>query len=95
MAVTNVTIQIDEELEKEAEELFFDFGMNMSTAYTVFLRQAIREQRIPFIVSRNIPNAETRAAIEEGRSMLKNPKTLKFNSLDELIKELNDNEVSD
>jgi len=95
MAVTNVTFQIDEEVKKQAEELFLDFGIDLSTAYTVFLKQAIREQRIPFIVSRNIPNADTVAAIEEGRSMLKNPKTRRFNSLDELIEELNSDDVSD
>lgn len=90
---TNVTIRIDEDLKRQAEELFSDFGMNMTTAYTMFLKQAVREQRIPFIVSRNIPNTETIAAIEEARDMLNNPNTRKFSSMDELFTELNEDEV--
>lgn len=57
MSVKNITIRIDEDLKKQAEELFSDLGMNMTTAYIMFLKQAIREQRIPFAISRNLPNA--------------------------------------
>jgi len=86
---TNVTIRVDEDLKKQAEELFSDFGMNMTTAYIMFLKQAVREQRIPFVPSRNIPNAETIAAIEEAGAMRSDPSTKRFSSVDELIEELN------
>ena len=65
MATTNVTIRMDEELKKQAEELFADLGLNMTTAFTTFVKQAVREQRIPFIISREVPNQETIKAIEE------------------------------
>lgn len=45
---TNVNIRMDEELKKQAEKLFSDLGMNMSTAINVFVRQAIRYGGIPF-----------------------------------------------
>lgn len=89
MATTNITIRVDTELKKQAEELFGDFGMNMTTAYTLFLKQAVREQRIPFAVSRNVPNAETIEAIEEGRAMLTNPALGKsYTDIDEMMREL-------
>jgi DNA-damage-inducible protein J len=44
----NVTIRLDREVKKNAEKLFDDFGMNLSTAFNVFLRQALRQGRIPF-----------------------------------------------
>lgn len=56
MSAKNITIRIDEDLKKQAEELFNDLGMNMTTAYIMFLKQAIREQRIPFVISRNPTN---------------------------------------
>ncbi|MCL1862078.1 MAG: type II toxin-antitoxin system RelB/DinJ family antitoxin [Defluviitaleaceae bacterium] len=46
--MTNVTIRIDETVKKEAETLFDKLGMSMSGAINIFVRQAIREQAIPF-----------------------------------------------
>lgn len=48
MAQTNITIRLDEDIKKEAEELFNKLGLNMSVAVNVFFRQAITEQAIPF-----------------------------------------------
>lgn len=53
MATVNVTIRMDESLKKQAEELFSDFGLTMNAAFTMFAKQAVREQRIPFEISRN------------------------------------------
>ena len=44
----NVTIRIDREIKENAEKLFGDFGMNLSTAFNVFVRQALRQGKIPF-----------------------------------------------
>lgn len=48
----NVNIRIDETLKKQAEQLFSDLGMNMSTAINVFIRQSISHGGIPFEVVR-------------------------------------------
>jgi DNA-damage-inducible protein J len=65
MATTNITIRMDEKLKKQAEELFSDLGLSMTTALIAFTKQAVREQRIPFNISRNVPNAETIIAIND------------------------------
>jgi len=39
---------MDEELKKQAETLFDELGMNMTTAFTVFAKAAVRQQKIPF-----------------------------------------------
>ena len=44
----NVTIRLDREIKEKAEKLFDDFGMNMSTAFNVFVRQTLRQGKIPF-----------------------------------------------
>ncbi|MDR1242088.1 MAG: type II toxin-antitoxin system RelB/DinJ family antitoxin [Deltaproteobacteria bacterium] len=44
----NVTIRLDREIKENAEKLFDDFGMNLSTAFNVFVRQALRQGKIPF-----------------------------------------------
>ena len=51
MAQTSINIRIDEELKKQAEYLFSEFGMNMTTAFTIFIKAVVREQKIPFEIS--------------------------------------------
>lgn len=61
----NINIKTDKELKGQAEALFDELGLNMTTAINVFLRQAVYENRIPFEIYRNeTPNAETIEAIK-------------------------------
>ena len=51
MAQTTVNIRMDEELKKQVESLFSDFGMNMTTAFTIFAKAVVRERKIPFEIT--------------------------------------------
>ena len=64
MKNVNVTFRVDENLKAQADALFADLGMSLSTAFNIFLRQSVREQQIPFAISRNMPNAVTLAAMD-------------------------------
>ena len=48
MAVISTSIKIDSDLKQQAQELFNDLGLNLSTAVNIFLKQAVRERSIPF-----------------------------------------------
>ncbi len=52
MANVNVTIRMDEQLKAQADELFADLGLSLSSAITMFVKQTVREQRIPFEIKR-------------------------------------------
>ena len=84
---TNISLRMDPELKKQAEELFHDLGLNMSTALTMFLRQAVRNQGIPFDVSRT-PNADTMDALEESLRIARDPNIKGYRNLDELFGDL-------
>ena len=86
MESTNMTLRVDTELKKQAEELFSDLGLSMSAAITVFMKQAVREQRIPFAVSRGY-NEETIQAIENVRN--RQNLSRGFSSVQELMEDLN------
>lgn len=45
--------------------MFREIGMDMSTAITVYLKQVVRTNGIPFPVSAEIPNDLTLKAIQE------------------------------
>ena len=87
MKNVNVTLRVDEDLKKQAELLFSELGLNLTTAFNIFLRQSVREQQIPFKVSRNVPNAVTLAAIEasEREEDLYGP----YDSVSDLMEALN------
>jgi len=89
MAQTNVNIRMDENLKREFDGLCQDLGLTMTAAFTVFAKTVVRRQRIPFEIAKDIPNAETLAAIEEVREMKRNPHLYKsFDSVEELFEEL-------
>ncbi|MEL7566268.1 MAG: type II toxin-antitoxin system RelB/DinJ family antitoxin [Dehalobacterium sp.] len=51
MATTSVTIRMDENLKKQAERLFEDMGLNMTTAFTIFTKAVVRQGKIPFEIA--------------------------------------------
>lgn len=52
---TTYSVRLDPELKEEAIELFNQLGLTLSSAVNVFLRQSLREQGIPFIVTMDNP----------------------------------------
>lgn len=51
MAQVNVNIRMDADLKKQFEAFCSDIGMNMTTAFCVFAKKAVRERRIPFEIT--------------------------------------------
>ena len=82
--VSNVSFRIDSELKAQADTLFAQLGMNMTTAFNIFLRQAVREGCIPFNITINTPNSETIAAMLETERLLNDPSTKRYDVEDAL-----------
>ena len=73
MAKVSTSISIDADVKAQAQALFADFGLDLSTAINIFLRQSIRENCIPFSIQREVPNADTIAAMREADDMVNHP----------------------
>ena len=58
-STTNISIRMDAELKAQADALFAELGMNLSTAFNIFVRQCLREGGIPFRITLNLPTQET------------------------------------
>ena len=85
MTTANINVRVDENLKKEAEGLFNDLGLNMSSAITMFLKSAVRCDGIPFDIRRN---AETRNALAEYDEMKAHPEKYKrYHSFSDLVKD--------
>ena len=84
-----MSIRMDTELKKQADAMLSDMGLNMTTAMNMFLRQVVRQGRIPFEIATDIPNAETLAAMKEVDDMISGKiPAKKYTSTDELFKDL-------
>ena len=86
MAKVSTNVTIDEVTKKKAQVLLADFGMDLSTAVNIFLKQMVYEGSFPFLIRREVPNEETKKAIENvrnGRGLSKG-----FKSVKELMEDL-------
>jgi DNA-damage-inducible protein J len=48
---TNLSIRLDRDLKNQADRIFSAMGMSLTTAITVFVRQSVRQKKIPFEIS--------------------------------------------
>ena len=87
MAQTNVSIRMDADLKRQFEDFCADVGMSMTTAITVFAKKVVRENRIPFEISGDIPNEETRRVLDNVEKGIGLSKV--FYSVEELMEDLN------
>ena len=85
--VSNVSFRIDTDLKNKADILFQSLGLNMTTAFNMFLRQSVREGRIPFEATINVPNSETIAAMLESMELASDPDTKTY-GVEDALKEL-------
>lgn len=56
MAKVSTNISIDADTKAKAQELLADLGLDLSTAVNIFLRQMVRDNAIPFAISRRMSN---------------------------------------
>ena len=49
--MAQVNIRIDDELKEKAETLFDELGLNMTTAFIMFIKAALRQRGIPFYLT--------------------------------------------
>ena len=86
MPKVSTNISIDADTKKKAQILLSDFGMDLSTAVNVFLKQMVYEGTFPFAITRETPNAVTLAAMKEIEKMRRHPeKYASYKDVDQMM----------
>jgi DNA-damage-inducible protein J len=88
MTTTNLNIRTDKDIKDQAEHIFNELGLNMTTAVNMFLRTTVRENGIPFSLKLDVPNETTAAAIEEGRRIAADRSVKGYSDMEALKKAL-------
>lgn len=85
---TNISIRMDNEIKAKADLLFSELGMNLTTAFNIFVRQSLREGKIPFEISLNQPNSETIAAMMEAERIAADTSVKGYTDMDRMFADL-------
>ncbi len=89
MAKVSTNITIDAETKTKAQAMLADFGMDLSTAVNIFLKQMVYEGAFPFTISRQTPNNVTLDAMKEAQAMLASPeKYKKYEDVDSMMEDI-------
>lgn len=78
-------VRLDDEIKTQATEALASMGLSVSDAVRILLKRVINDQAFPLELK--VPNAETRAAMEEARAMVK-ARAARFSSADALFDDL-------
>ena len=90
MATTPTQIRIDEQLKKQSTELFNNLGLDMSGAVTMFLKQCVLRNGLPFAVEMPRYSDEVIMAMEEAKSLSKDPSAKIYKSFHDALEDLDD-----
>jgi len=85
----NLNIRIDPETKSSAERLFSSFGITVTDAVNIFLRQSLLVGGLPFEMKQPRFNQETETALREARNIASGRIAAKgYSSAKELFEEL-------
>lgn len=87
MAQTNVNIRMDEATKVAFDKFCAEIGLSVSSAFNIFAKTVVREQRIPFELTTEVPNSVTLAAMNSAEK--ENDIYGPFDSVDALMEALN------
>ena len=89
---TTLSLRISPDLKEEASRTFRNVGLDLSSAITIFLKKSIRAHGIPFPVTDTaespVPNAATRAALEESIRLENDPAAKRYDDIDEMFQDI-------
>lgn len=89
MPKVSTNISIDAETKAKAQTLLADFGMDLSTAVNIFLKQMIYEGSFPFAITREMPNKLTLDAMREAQEMRSSPEKYKrYDNVDSMMEDI-------
>ena len=88
MATVPTQIRIDENLKKQATELFSQLGMDMSSAMNIFLRQCVMRGGLPFEVTLPKYKQDVLDAMEEAKKLSKDPNIKRYASFSEAMEDI-------
>ncbi len=80
-----IHVRVDDDVKSQASDALAAMGLSVSDAVRIFLKRVVNDQAFPLELK--VPNAATRAAMQEARALAK-AKAARYQSADDLIDDL-------
>ena len=89
MAKVSTNISIDADTKAKAQSLLAEFGMDLSTAVNIFLKQMVYENAFPISIYRHKSNDTTTSAMSEAEYIRLHPEEYKsYKSVDAMMEDI-------
>lgn len=85
---TTAAVQVDGAMKEQCEEMFEALGLDLTTAFNLFMKRSLYEGGLPFAVRFDRPNKETLAAMLEAERIAKDTSVKGYTDVDELFADL-------
>lgn len=82
---TDINISMDSDVKEKADALFSELGMDLNTAFSLFVRESLRAGGFPFELR---PNKKVIEAMKEAKRITHDSSIEGYNNLDKLFDEL-------
>jgi len=87
--IVNVNFRLGKDIKDRMEETCRELGLSMSAAFIIFAKTVVRQKRIPFEISLDVPNRGTEEALAEYEDMKNNKDSYKrYSSFKEILQEV-------
>lgn len=90
MSTKPTQIRIDEQLKKQSMELFNNLGLDMSGAITMFLKQCVLRNGLPFAVEMPRYSQEVIEAMAEAKALSRDPSAKRYQSFSDALEDIDD-----
>jgi len=90
--MATIQLRVDENMKKQAKQIFEKMGLDMSSAVKLFLSQVIMKKEIPFRITteNGLTKEEEVEILKRSKEMLEGKNTESFDKMDDAITWLNE-----
>lgn len=82
---SNISIRMDSNLKAAAEALYEELGMNLSTAFNIFVRQSLREREFLLRLQRELQAKKLFSAMLEAERIAKDSSVKGYHDVDDFL----------
>jgi len=83
-----ISIRLDDETKQRFDEFCNSVGMSVSTAFNLFAKTVVREQRIPFEIKSDIPTQRLMQAFKEAEAIASDPDSPGYTDINKMMEDI-------
>ncbi len=83
-----ISIRLDDETKRGFDEFCESVGLSVSTAFNLFAKTVVREQRIPFEIRAEVPSQQLLQAFKEAEAIANDRSSQGHTDIDKMMDDI-------